>query len=45
MEDIQLLLGDKIFKNIFCVASFHHLDSMEKRIDVLQQLYNVLEYG
>lgn len=43
MEYINELLETKIFQNIFCIASFHHLDSIKKRTEVLQQFYNILE--
>jgi len=36
-------IKDKKFDYIFFIASFHHLDSFEKRQEVLNQAYNLLK--
>ena len=34
---------NKLFNNIFFIASFHHLDNLENREEVLKKAYNLLE--
>lgn len=41
MLDLDLI-KDK-FDNIFFLASFHHLDTIEKRLEVLKKTYSILE--
>ncbi len=42
MQDIEKIIWDKSFENIFLIASFHHLDTIEQRISVLSQVRNAL---
>jgi hypothetical protein len=41
MLDINKI--DKKFNNIFFIASYHHLDNLEDREEVLLKAYNLLE--
>jgi hypothetical protein len=33
----------KKFNNIFLIASFHHLKNTQEKIDVLKNIFNLLE--
>ncbi len=41
MKDVDNIKDS--FDNIFFIASFHHLDSIEDRLEVLKKAYNLLE--
>lgn len=44
--ELNMLNIDKIttkFNNIFFIASYHHLDNLENREEVLKKVYNLLE--
>ncbi|MCD5375350.1 class I SAM-dependent methyltransferase [Candidatus Gracilibacteria bacterium] len=41
MLDIQKLLGEKTFNNIFLIASFHHLETLEQREIMMKKLFQV----
>lgn len=43
MLNIQEIVWEKKYKNIFLVASFHHLESLEQREDMMMQLYKICE--
>jgi len=43
MLDIKALCKDKKFKNIFLIASFHHLRSLSDRLELIASLYDILD--
>ncbi len=45
MLEIDKLLMERAYENIFLIASFHHLDSLEKREKMMQLLYSRLQAG
>lgn len=47
-EELNMVNIDKIdkkFNVIFLIASYHHLDNLKDREDVLNKIYNLLEVG
>ena len=38
MLDINWIIEEESFNNIFLIASFHHLENIEDRVKVLQQI-------
>ena len=45
MLDVKSLTEGKVFQNIFLIASFHHLRTIDERVDMLQSLYDILPKG
>jgi len=43
MLDINWIIEEESFNNIFLIASFHHLENIEDRVKVLQQLKHILK--
>ena len=45
MRDISKILSGEIYDNVFCIASFHHLETLQERIDFLKSVVNFLPEG
>jgi hypothetical protein len=43
MLEIKNLVGEGKYKNIFLIASFHHLETLEERQIMMNKLYDVCE--
>ena len=43
MLDICSIIEDNIFDSVFLIASFHHLEALDEREKMMQNIYNILE--
>jgi len=45
MLEIESLLKGKKFSQVFLIASFHHLETLEEREDMMEKLYKLTQEG